>query len=88
MNRREILEKLQKKINQEIKILIIGKNERILNIKKMEYELMEDVLFLKDKIAQNCITVNLNTLRRVEEKEELIIMYLDDKTDTIIKIQL
>ena len=49
---------------------------------------MEDVLFLKDKIAQNCITVNLNTLRRVEEKEELIIMYLDDKTDTIIKIQL
>ena len=34
MNRREILEKLQKKLNQEIKILIIGKNERILNIKK------------------------------------------------------
>ena len=52
----------------------------------MNYEIKEDELYILSYKDSDIAVINLNTIRGINENIENIIIYLEDKKETQIKI--
>ena len=86
MKIKEFLEKLDE--NKGKKLVVEVKNEIIkkITIEKMNYEIKNDELYLINSINLDFIVINLNAIRNISIKNGVILIFLDDKNETKIKI--
>lgn len=63
-----------------------GKSIRKTTIEKMEYEIKEDKLYLRSNSSSDLIVVNLNTIRDIKIDVKDIVLWIEDKKETKIKI--
>lgn len=88
MKRKEFLDffKRNKGKNIEIEMRSNTKNSKKTIIEKMEYEVRNDIIFIKNEINSELVEINLNTIREVEEVSSSIIMHVDNREESQIKI--
>lgn len=88
MKRKEFLSflKRNKGKNIEIEMKSNTKNSKKTTIEKMEYEVRNDIIFMKNEINSELVEINLNTIRKVEEVSSSIIVHVDDSEESQIKI--
>lgn len=86
MKIKEFLEKLDE--NKGKKLVIEVENEIIkkITIEKMNYKIKNDELYLINSINLDFIVINLNAIRNISIKNGVILIFLDDKSETKIKI--
>ena len=86
MKIKDFLEKLEK--NKGRNIIIEVQNEIIKKstIQQMNYEIKEDELYIISYRNTDIAVINLNTIRSINENIGNIIIYLEDKRETQIKI--
>lgn len=86
MKIKEFLEKLDE--NKSKKLVVEVENEIIkkITIEKMNYEIKNDELYLINSINLDFIVINLNAIRNISIKNGVILIFLDDKNETKIKI--
>lgn len=88
MKRKEFLDffKRNKGKNIEIEMRSNTKNSKKTIIEKMEYEVRNDIIFIKNEINSELVEINLNTIREVEEVSSSIIVHVDNREESQIKI--
>ena len=88
MKRKEFLDffKRNKGKNIEIEMRSSTKNSKKTIIEKMEYEVRNDIIFIKNEINSELVEINLNTIREVEEVSSSIIVHVDNREESQIKI--
>ena len=71
-------------------IVLEVQNEIIkkVTIQKMNYEIKEDELYIIGYDNSDIAVININTIRSINEDIENIIIYLEDKKETKINIEI
>lgn len=54
----------------------------------MNYEIKDDEIYLINSINLDFVVINLNTIRNISIENKVILIFLDDKNETKIKITL
>ena len=82
----DFLEKLEE--NKGKNIIVEVQNEIIkkATIRQMNYEIKEDELYIVSYGNSDVAVINLNTIRSINENIGNIIIYLEDRKETQIKI--
>ena len=82
----DFLEKLEE--NKGKNIIVEVQNEIIkkATIRQMNYEIKEDELYIVSYGNSDFAVINLNTIRSINENIGNVIIYLEDKKETQIKI--
>ena len=86
MNRKEFLEKLENKQGENLIIEVANETIQKVTIPKFKYEIKEDKLYIQSNKELDLAVINLNNIRNIEENLENIILFLEDKKETTIKI--
>lgn len=86
MKIKDFLEKLEK--NKGRNIIIEVQNEIIKKstIQQMNYEIKEDELYILSSENADVAVININVIRSINENIDNILIYLEDKKETQIKI--
>ncbi len=86
MKRKELIAKLEENKGKDFVVEIEGKTIQKTTIKKMNYEIKEDKLYMRSSIELDFVEINLNTVREINFNPENIAVLLEDKEETKIKI--
>ena len=86
MKIKDFLEKLEK--NKGRNIIIEVQNEIIKKstIQQKNYEIKEDELYILSSENADVAVININVIRSINENIDNILIYLEDKRETQIKI--
>lgn len=86
MKRIEFLENLNK--NQKIVVEMEGQNKSKISMKNIICAIKDDRLYLRNKENLNFIVINFNMIREIRPVKgtQEIVIFLEDKYDTKIKI--
>lgn len=87
ITRKEFIENLENFLNKRILVQNKGYVGFKIVLEKLKYEIIEDILYLKDIESQNLIEINLNIINYIESNSDTIICLLDDNMDTVIEIK-
>lgn len=87
ITRKEFIENLENFLNKRIFVQNKGYVGFKIVLEKLKYEIIEDILYLKDIESQNLIEINLNIINYIESNSDTIICLLDDNMDTVIEIK-
>ena len=71
-------EKLKEFIGKSVTITQNGFVESTYSINKLKYAIEYDILNIIDENSENYIKINLNQVYKLENKEDKIILYLDN----------
>lgn len=86
MKRKEFLAKLESDKGKNLVIEIQGEIIQKVTIEKMEFEIEEDRLYIRDSVNLDFVVINLNTIRDIIETLDNITLLLEDPKETKIKI--
>ena len=86
MKIKDFLEKLEENKGKNIIVEVQNGIIKKATIQQMNYEIKEDELYILSYKDSDIAVINLNTIRGINENIENIIIYLEDKKETQIKI--
>lgn len=86
MKIKEFLEKLDESKSKNLVVEVENEIIKKITIEKMNYEIKNDELYLINSINLDFIVINLNAIRNISIKNGVILIFLDDKNETKIKI--
>ena len=86
MKIKEFLEKLDESKSKNLVVEVKNEIIKKITIEKMNYEIKNDELYLINSINLDFIVINLNAIRNISIKNGVILIFLDDKSETKIKI--
>ena len=86
MKIKEFLEKLDESKSKNLVVEVENEIIKKITIEKMNYEIKEDELYLINSINLDFIVINLNAIRNISIENGVILIFLDDKSETKIKI--
>lgn len=86
MKIKEFLEKLDESKSKKLVVEVENEIIKKITIEKMNYEIKNDELYLINSINLDFIVINLNAIRNISIKNGVILIFLDDKNETKIKI--
>ena len=87
ITKRELMDSLKNFLNNKIVIQEQGSVNFEIVLESFKYEVVEDILYLKDLLSNNKIEINLNIINYIERTSNTIICFLDDDMDTVLKIK-
>lgn len=87
ITKRELMDSLKNFLNNKIVIQEQGSVNFEIVLESFKYEVVEDLLYLKDFLSNNKIEINLNIINYIERASNTIICFLDDDMDTVLKIK-
>lgn len=82
----DFLEKLEENKGKNIILEVQNGIIKKATIQQMNYEIKEDELYIISYRNTDIAVINLNTIRSINENIGNIIIYLEDKRETQIKI--
>ena len=88
MKIKEFLEKLDENKSKKLVVEVENKIIKKITIEKMNYEIKDDEIYLINSINLDFVVINLNTIRNISIENKVILIFLDDKNETKIKITL
>ena len=80
------LEKLDESKSKNLVVEVKNEIIKKITIEKMNYKIKNDELYLINSINLDFIVINLNAIRNISIKNGVILIFLDDKNETKIKI--
>ena len=86
MKIKDFLEKLDESKSETLVVEVGNEIIKKITIEKMNYEIKDDELYLINSINLDFIVINLNAIRNISIKNGVILIFLDDKSETKIKI--
>lgn len=86
MKIKEFLEKLDENKSKNLVVEVGNEIIKKVTIEKMNYEIKDDELYLINSINLDFIVINLNAIRNISIENGVILIFLDDKSETKIKI--
>ena len=86
MKIKEFLEKLDESKSKNLVVEVKNEIIKKITIEKMNYKIKNDELYLINSINLDFIVINLNAIRNISIKNGVILIFLDDKSETKIKI--
>ena len=86
MKIKEFLEKLDESKSKNLVVEVKNEIIKKITIEKMNYKIKNDELYLINSINLDFIVINLNAIRNISIKNGVILIFLDDKNETKIKI--
>ena len=86
MKIKEFLEKLDESKSKNLVVEVENEIIKKITIKKMNYKIKNDEIYLINSINLDFIVINLNAIRNISIKNGVILIFLDDKNETKIKI--
>lgn len=81
---KELLEKIEFLKGKNVRINIKGFLEIGFNIRKLLYSCDKDILKLKDELKEAYITININQIYKIQNRENKISLSLDN--DTMVEL--
>ena len=84
----EVKDFLEKNKSKKIMIEEEKGNIKKVVFEEMDYQIIEDHLYIKDKKNPNLVGINLNLVRSTNGDSKKIMIILDDKNETIINFSL
>lgn len=88
IRRKELLEKLEKMVEQKICMKVEGSILAEIVFEKISYKVQYDFLTLKDITNNNHIGFNLNQINFMGIEKQKVVFTLDDQKDTKIEIEM
>lgn len=88
MNKKEFLEMLESNKEKDITIEVEGQILQKATMYQYIYQIIEDRLYIRNKTNLDFAVINLNIIRQIQKTPENIILYLEDKDETIIKLSI
>lgn len=88
MKIKEFLEKLDENKSKKLVVEVENKIIKKITIEKMNYEIKEDEIYLINNVNLDFAVINLNIIRNISIENRVILIFLDDKGETKIKITL
>ena len=82
----DFLEKLEENKGKNIILEVQNGIIKKVTIQQMNYEIKEDELYIISYRNTDIAVINLNTIRSINENIGHIVIYLEDKRETQIKI--
>ena len=86
MKIKEFLEKLDESKSKNLVVEVKNEIIKKITIEKMNYKIKNDELYLINSINLDFIVINLNAIRNISIENGVILIFLDDKSETKIKI--
>ena len=86
MKIKEFLEKLDESKSKNLVVEVENEIIKKITMEKMNYKIKNDELYLINSINLDFIVINLNAIRNISIKNGVILIFLDDKNETKIKI--
>lgn len=86
MKRKEFLARLEANKGKNFVIEIQGEIIQKVTMEKMEFEIEEDRLYIRDSVNLDFVIITLNTIRDIIESPENMTLLLEDPKETKIKI--
>lgn len=81
---KELLEKIEFLKGKNVRINIKGFLEMGFNIRNLLYSCDKDILKLKDELKEAYITININQIYKIQNRENKISLSLDN--DTMVEL--
>ena len=86
MKIKEFLEKLDESKSKNLVVEVENEIIKKITMEKMNYKIKNDELYLINSINLDFIVINLNAIRNISIENGVILIFLDDKSETKIKI--
>lgn len=88
MKIKDFIENLDKNKGKSFVIEVGNEIIKKATIEKMNYEIKDDEIYLINSINLDFAVINLNIIRNISMENKVILIFLDDKNETKIKITL